>query len=77
MPQVNSLGTGGTFMQDAKRFGLDGLEVANSTRWYVEQKPKGLEGGQYKYDKGRDRYAVEFVYRPSNASLSCMKIARI
>jgi hypothetical protein len=68
MPQVNQAGTGGTFMPDAKKLGLE--------TWF-EGRPNAPESGKYKHTKGNDTFYVDFTYRSSSRSLTCNKIEKM
>jgi len=78
MAQVNSLGTGGTFTADAKKYGFDPTELAESVRFWFQSKPDyAPDEGKYQSVKGKDKFWVAFKYLKSKSSLSCMSVTKM
>ena len=74
MVQVNSLGTGNTFMEDAKRFGLIGNDIAAAARSWFEARDGAAAKTYYPFSSGGNNYKVELTYHESNRSLTCLSI---
>ena len=76
MGQVGNLGTGGTFMPDAKRYGLDGNDIAQNVRTWFARQDKSPQSGKYKHTQGQSSYLVDYQYNSASLSLTCTKITK-
>lgn len=76
MPQVNALGTGGTFTTDAKKFGLDATETAEAARSWFTAKVGATEKTYYPFEQGTASYKVELTYNTKTYHLTCNRIEK-
>jgi hypothetical protein len=76
MGQVNEVGTGETFASDARKFGFDPAELAQSVRAWFAGRASSPEAGKYQTEKGGTKYHVAFKYASNTCRLTLTSVAK-